>query len=56
MNRWLLAKIFPLFVANLANSPATCALWLDIACDLRLDLKDFISPSIRPRINQRVPK
>ncbi len=41
-----MAKIFQLYVTNLGNSPA-------ITRNLCLDLKNFISSSTQPRINQR---
>ena len=44
-----MAKIAQLCVANLGNS-------LAITCDLRLDLRNFISSSTRPRIDQRLLK
>ncbi len=49
MDRLLMAKIIHFCVTNFDNSPA-------IACNLHLDLEDFISPSIQPRINQRLLK
>ncbi len=54
MNRWLMAKIFHLIVAPQGHflRGANFGNRLAITCNLRLDLKDFIAPSIRPRINQ----
>jgi len=50
-----MAKIFHLIVANLGNNLAiTCARQeVPLGGDLRLDLKNFLSSFIQPRINQR---